>query len=70
MCIRDRITVANEPSAEVRTRETTDSSGAGYGLSGMAERAELIRAHLSTGPDDDGGWTNRLSIPYDGRSTP
>jgi signal transduction histidine kinase len=64
------ITVANEPSAEVRTRETTDSSGAGYGLSGMAERAELIGAHLSAGPDDDGGWTNRLSIPYDGRSTP
>lgn len=65
-----QITVANEPSAEGRTRETTEKSGVGYGLSGMAERAELIGAHLSAGSDDDGGWTNRLSIPYDGRSTP
>ena len=47
-----QITVANEPSAEGRTRETTERSGVGYGLSGMAERAELIGAHLSAGPDD------------------
>lgn len=64
------ITVANEPSSEGRTRETRERSGVGYGLSGMAERAELIGAQLSAGSDDDGGWTNRLSIPYDGRSTP
>lgn len=65
-----QITVANEPSAESRTRETTERSGVGYGLSGMAERAELIGAHLSAGPDDGGGWTNRLDIPFDGRSAP
>ena len=65
-----QITVANEPSAEGRTRETTERSGVGYGLSGMAERAGLIGAHLSAGPDDGGGWTNRLSIPFDGRSGP
>ena len=46
------ITVANEPSAEVRTRETTDSSGAGYGLSGMAERAELCLLYTSDAADE------------------
>ncbi|WP_046011878.1 sensor histidine kinase [Microbacterium sp. SA39] len=60
------ITVSNEPSAEGAAPATR--SGVGYGLSGMAERAELIGAKLTVGPDDRGGWTNRLRIPFDGRS--
>ena len=49
-------------------------TGGGYGLSGMAERAALVGAELSTGPDPDGGWCNRLVIPVppdsaDGPST-
>ena len=62
------ITVSNAPVAEPGMRVTTERAGGGYGLSGMAERAELIGAQLSVGPDDGGGWTNRLSIPFDGRS--
>ncbi|MFJ4044250.1 sensor histidine kinase [Microbacterium sp. NPDC089987] len=62
------ITVRNEPSAEGGTRTTAERPAAGYGLSGMAERAQLIDAQLSAGPDDSGGWTNHLRIPFDGRS--
>lgn len=39
----------------------------GYGLSGMAERAELVGASLSTGPTSDGGWRNELTIRDAGR---
>lgn len=63
------IAVSNDPSTERATRATTESWGAGYGLSGMAERAELIGAQLSAGPREDGGWANRLRIPFGRRST-
>nr|WP_201468931.1 histidine kinase [Microbacterium hydrocarbonoxydans] len=56
------------PSIDRGTSVRNEGSGSGYGLSGMAERAELIGAQLSAGPDDGGGWTNRLRIPLDGRS--
>jgi signal transduction histidine kinase len=62
------ITVSDEPVAERGSGATTERARVGYGLSGMSERAELIGAQLSTGPDDRGGWTNRLRIPFDGRS--
>jgi signal transduction histidine kinase len=57
--------VENGPSAASAT--VTASRSVGYGLSGMAERAELIGAALSTGPTPEGGWLNRLVIPVDGR---
>lgn len=60
------ITVSNEPATE-RSVPTAEIRGAGYGLSGMAERAQLIGGQLSTGRDEAGGWTNRLRIPFDGR---
>jgi signal transduction histidine kinase len=58
-----RVTVSNGPSA---TRTTSQPGREGYGLLGMAERAELIGASLTTGPSADGGWQNTLTIPYDG----
>lgn len=58
-----RVTVRNGRAAGTpptqRTRE-------GYGLLGMAERAELIGATLSTGPTVEGGWATMLTIPYGG----
>lgn len=63
------ITVVNEASAQGSVPARGEESGVRYGLSGMAERAELIHARLSAGPTDDGGWTNRLTIPLDGRSS-
>jgi signal transduction histidine kinase len=38
-------------------------TGGGYGLEGMRERAELIGAHFSAGPQS-GGWQVHLSVPY------
>ena len=39
-----------------------DPVTAGYGLTGMRERAELIGGELRTGPTDD-GWQVRLVVP-------
>lgn len=61
------VSVENCPSPTPAT--VTISRSIGYGLSGMAERAELIGAALSTGPTPDGGWLNRLVIPVDGRDS-
>jgi signal transduction histidine kinase len=38
-------------------------TGGGYGLEGMRERAELIGAHFTAGPQSS-GWQVRLSVPY------
>ncbi|WP_243859061.1 histidine kinase [Actinomyces sp. ZJ308] len=51
------------PQSEQTERGEGDRTGSGYGLSGMAERAALVGAELSTGPAPDGGWCNRLIIP-------
>jgi signal transduction histidine kinase len=39
-----------------------DAVAAGYGLTGMRERADLIGGHLWTGPTDE-GWQVRLVVP-------
>jgi signal transduction histidine kinase len=58
-----RVSARNGP-APVRDA-SIDAPHEGYGLIGMAERAELIGAELRTGPTTDGGWANTLQIPYD-----
>lgn len=63
------ITVSNTPLASP-PQSTPPGSRDGYGLSGMAERAALIGARLTTGQARDGGWSNRLIIPLDGRTAP
>jgi len=50
--------VAPPPSAAARP---------GYGLAGMAERADLVGGQLTSGPARDGGWTNQLTLATDGR---
>jgi signal transduction histidine kinase len=37
----------------------------GFGLVGMAERAQLVGAELSYGATADGGWEVRLTLPVD-----
>jgi signal transduction histidine kinase len=58
-----RIVVANGSPAEPAS--TPAAAGSGFGLTGMAERAELVGARVTTGPAPDGGWRNQLTIPYD-----
>jgi signal transduction histidine kinase len=38
------------------------ASGAGYGLTGLRERAEMLGGSLQAGPDGE-GWTVRLRLP-------
>lgn len=43
---------------------TTSFPHVGYGLRGMAERANLLGGTLRAGPDPDGGWTVDASLPH------
>lgn len=67
---------SDEDAVEITVSNTAPPAGtprgasrSGYGLAGMAERSELIGAQLTAGASADGGWTNRLRIPFDPRST-
>lgn len=63
------LTVSNDAApAAARPARAETGRREGYGLAGMIERAELIGAHLATGPTAGGGWINRLSIPLDERN--
>ncbi|MFJ6531196.1 sensor histidine kinase [Microbacterium sp. NPDC091662] len=42
-----------------------ESHGAGYGLRGMRERAEILGGSLSAGPASDGGWDVDAVLPLD-----
>lgn len=53
-----RLTVRDDGAAG-----PTGRTPAGYGLTGMAERASLLGGTLQAGPDPDGGWTVRALLP-------
>ncbi|WP_060576786.1 MULTISPECIES: sensor histidine kinase [unclassified Pseudonocardia] len=55
---RVTITVRNEPP-----QEPGPDRGGGFGLVGMAERAQLVGGELDHGPTSDGGWQVRLTLP-------
>jgi len=60
------LTITNRaPTAPV---SALASSGGGYGLAGLRERAELAGGTLDSGPYGD-GWRVRLSIPHRGTPT-
>lgn len=50
------------PSGSDEQDPTLAATGGGYGLSGLAERAELLGGDLRAGPNDD-GWTVSLRVP-------
>lgn len=58
--------VVRNGAAENAGPEPADRGrGSGFGLVGMAERAQLVRGALSYGPTSDGGWCVRLAVPVD-----
>jgi signal transduction histidine kinase len=62
-----RIIVANTPGTGALTRQAAPGhgfGGAGHGLVGMKERAELFGGTLEAGPADDGGYRVRLELPF------
>jgi signal transduction histidine kinase len=59
--------VAVEVTDTGRGRAPSDGEpGTGYGLSGMAERAELLGGHLTAGPGGD-GYRVLLTLPLEAR---
>lgn len=55
------VAVRNAPALVPRT--APDAEGLGWGLTGMAERVDLIHGTLTAGPRDDGGWSVTLRAP-------
>lgn len=49
-------------------RRARSSSGPGFGLDGMRERAELLGGTCEAGPGPSGGWVVRARLPVGGRS--
>jgi signal transduction histidine kinase len=58
---RLEVTVRNAPPA---AGPAPGPAGAGHGLTGMRERAELLGGTLDAGPDADGGYTVTATLPY------
>lgn len=58
----DRVTaeVVNGPPADPPSRP----DGAGAGLRGLRERAQLVGGRLDHGPTNSGGWRVRLRLPW------
>lgn len=72
-----RITVlvaVGEASVHLRVSDdggaSTRPAGAGYGLAGMRERAELLGGTLEAGPGAGGGWTVEAVLPLTGGPGP
>ncbi|MFB6862283.1 sensor histidine kinase [Streptomyces virginiae] len=67
-----RVTLRTVPAGlEVRiaddggrpARLSEKARGGGYGLAGMAERAEALGGHLTAGPSPEGGWAVTAVLP-------
>jgi signal transduction histidine kinase len=61
------LVVANRPTAAppAPARDDLATSGGGYGLQGMRERAQLLGGTLTAGTTD-GGWRVELHLPAPG----
>ena len=62
------VVVRNEAVGAPRA-EARDEHRSGFGLQGMAERAQLVGGSLTYGPSEAGGWQVRLVVPFDDAST-
>ncbi|MDR1448808.1 MAG: histidine kinase [Propionibacteriaceae bacterium] len=57
-------TAAGKPAALAPPPPWAAAAGAGHGIVGMKERAELFDGAVAAEPDDDGGFRVRLDLPY------
>ena len=63
---------ADETAIRLRVRDDGESAPshptvpAGYGLTGMIERAHLLGGTCEAGPDPAGGWTVSAALPLTG----
>jgi signal transduction histidine kinase len=59
----DEVTVEVRNTAPPPGREVSVSTHAGFGVIGMRERATTLGGQLDSGPDENGGWVTRATIP-------
>ena len=59
------VVVGNEAVDASRAAVGGDEHRSGFGLRGMAERAQLVGGSLTYGPGGAGGWQVRLVVPID-----
>ena len=62
------VVVRNEAAGAPRA-EAREEHRSGFGLQGMAERAQLVGGSLSYGPSETGGWQVLLVVPFDDAAT-
>jgi signal transduction histidine kinase len=60
----DRLTVSVSDDGRGQTQD--DVRGAGYGITGMRERAEAVGGSLQAGPESGGGFVVRAELPLGG----
>jgi signal transduction histidine kinase len=56
------LTITDTPPAGVPPPDRLAATGGGYGLTGLAERAQLLGGSLHAGPDAQ-GWTVTMKLP-------
>lgn len=63
---------ADSAAAHILVRDDGEparpAAGDGHGLRGMSERAALLGGDVAAGPDPDGGWSLRATLPLGGES--
>ncbi|WP_051818487.1 sensor histidine kinase [Streptomyces sp. NRRL S-1813] len=59
--------IANDGGSPARLCE--QARGGGFGLAGLAERAEALGGRLAAGPAAEGGWELTAVLPLDGGAT-
>ena len=60
---RSRLRISN-PAAGAACCRGECTTGAGFGIAGMRERAELLGGTLRAGPTADGGFEVRAVLPF------
>ena len=66
---RGLVVVVRNEAVDAPRAEARDEHRSGFGLRGMAERAELVGGSLTYGPSEAGGWQVLLVVPFDDAST-
>jgi signal transduction histidine kinase len=65
----DHVVLTVENGGAAGREQALQASGSGYGLTGMAERAQLIGGRLEAGPTES-GFRVRLTLPVERKESP
>ncbi|MFE2182638.1 sensor histidine kinase [Streptomyces sp. NPDC059455] len=66
---RLEVSVVDDGQGGASPAAERSAEGSGYGLVGLAERAEEVNGHITSGPRDGGGWHVVAVLPLDKTAT-